>query len=180
MSGSVIGIKLNLGWLGKITRSADNIVETRVVSDTETLGIEFGAPVFINDDNTIRNALATADTLAKFAGFAIAEVRQSTTYGVDGNFAKYLPNTSCDILTRGSIIAVLGLGDGANVPVAGGAVFVRTELNALDAPYDGALVGDVEVKADGTNTIKIPASFTTGYVDGNNCVEVTLQTKNSI
>ena len=53
MPGSTIGKKMNLGYLGKISRDGDALVVNRVVSNEEdSLPIKFGSPVFLNDDNT--------------------------------------------------------------------------------------------------------------------------------
>lgn len=166
MPGSAIGKKLNLGYVGKISRTAGDEVVTRIVSDASgATAIPFGAPVFLNDDNTVRN-VASADTLAKFVGFAAASVKQATDY--TNTQVVYGLNEPCDILTRGSI--VVKVDDGT--PVAGGKVYLVTTADT------GIAVGDIVCAAVTNKTIELPATFTTGYKDTNGLAEITLLTKN--
>ncbi len=162
MPGSVIGKKMSLGYVGKISRDGDALVANRVVSnDTDSKAINFGSPVFLNDDNTVRN-WKTGDTVSKFAGIAVATVIQATDYTKQES--SYQPAKACDILVRGSIIVELGAG----TPKAGGAVYYNPTTNKFDA-----------TETSGT-TIAIPASFTTGYLDGKGSVEITILKRNLI
>jgi len=61
--GSVIGKTLNLGYPGSVSRSADAIIENRAVSVGDTIAINFGAPVALNQDNTYSAFGAVATTL---------------------------------------------------------------------------------------------------------------------
>lgn len=172
MPGAVIGKRMNLGYIGKVTRDADLIVDARVVSDTEgDFPISFGAAVFLNTDNTYRGALATDATLGSFVGIAIAEVKQATQYL--SNIAQYEKNQVCDVLTRGTIIVPV-----SGTPTAGGAVYLRTAETGV--VYEDGKIGDFEAATDTGNVLIPNAVFTTGYVDGNNVAEITLQTKNLI
>ena len=119
MPGTVIGKTLNLGFIGKVARDADTVIDARVVSDTASeYPIAFGAAVFINTDNTVRPILETDTTLAKFAGIAVAEVKQSTVYL--SSVAQYEANQVCDVLTRGTITVPV-----SGTPTAGGDVYLR-------------------------------------------------------
>lgn len=169
MPGSVIGKVLNLGYIGKISRDADAIVINRIVSG-ESEAIDFGAAVFLNDDNTVRNVAlegeegseTTSDTADKFVGIAVAEVVQATEYTQQAS--AYLKNKGCDILVRGTIIVEMGTG----TPAAGGKVYFNFKTGKFDATDPSA------------NGFQIPASFTTGYVDGKGGVEITLLERNLI
>ena len=69
MPGTTIGIKLNNGWAGTQSRTADAIIQNRIADGT----IPFGAAVTLSDDN--RWVLATTgDTAADIAGVAVREV----------------------------------------------------------------------------------------------------------
>lgn len=157
MAGKTIGKVMNLGYIGKVSRDGDVLIINRIVSG-ESEAIDFGAAVFLNDDNTVRN-VKDGDTAAKFIGVAVATVIQATEYSQQ--MSAYLKNKGCDILTRGSIIVELGEG----TPVAGGKVYFNAATGAFDATAGG---------------IEIPASFTTGYVDGKGGVEITLLKRNLI
>lgn len=169
MPGTVIGKALNLGYIGKISRDGDAIVTNRIVSG-ESEAIDFGAAVFLNDDNTVRNVTVTGDvgeetstdTVDKFVGIAVAEVVQATEYTQQAS--AYLKNKGCDILVRGSIIVEMGTG----TPKAGGKVFFNFATGKFDATDPS------------TKGFAIPARFTTGYVDGKGGVEITILERNLI
>ena len=173
MPGAVVGKKLNLGYVGKVTRDADLIIDARVTSDTAgEAPILFGAPVFLNDDNTYRNIKTTDTTIAKFAGVAVAEVKQSTSY-IDG-VAQYEANQLCDVVTRGTVIVPV-----SGSPVAGGKVFLRyTTVGAT--VYTSGKVGDFEAATDTGNVELTNVRFTTGYKDANGVAEITILNKNVI
>ena len=169
MPGAVIGKALNLGYIGKISRDGDAIVINRIVSG-KSEAIDFGAAVFLNDDNTVRNVTVTseqgsetsADTIDKFVGIAVAEVVQATEYTQQAS--AYLKNKGCDILVRGSIIVEKGEG----TPKAGGKVYFNFATGKFDAAEQSA------------KSFAIPARFTTGYVDSKGGVEITILERNLI
>ncbi len=166
MPGAVIGKALNLGYIGKISRDGDAIVTNRIVSG-KSEAIDFGAAVFLNNDNTVRNVTVTGDekstdTVDKFVGIAVAEVVQATEYTQQAS--AYLKNKGCDILVRGSIIVEMGTG----TPEAGGKVFFNFVTGKFDAE---------DPLAKG---FAIPARFTTGYVDGKGGIEITILERNLI
>ena len=166
MPGAVIGKALNLGYIGKISRDGDAIVINRIVSG-ESEAIDFGAAVFLNDDNTVTvtgetDSETSTDTVDKFVGIAVAEVVQATEYTQQAS--AYLKNKGCDILVRGSIIVEMGTG----TPKAGGKVFFNFATGKFDATDPS------------TKGFAIPARFTTGYVDGKGGVEITILERNLI
>lgn len=162
MAGKVIGKAMNFGWAGKITRDADMIIDSRIVSDASgSTAIAFGAPVFLNTDNTVRNFLSTDSTAAMLAGVAVSGVRQSVNYVTQD--AAYLPATQCDILTRGQVMVALPA-TYTTTPTAGGAVYI-------DATTGG-------FTPDATSNIATGYKFTTGLVDANKMAEITILTKN--
>ena len=161
MPGTVIGKSMNFGWAGKVSRDADCIIEQRITGANEA--ISFGAPVFLNTDNSVRNFNAVSDaTMAKFMGVALAEVKQSTTYtsGVTGYEAK----APVDVITRG--VVVVALASPSETPGAGGAVYITPA-----GLFSSVATSNIAV----TNAV-----FTTGKVDANGMVEITLKTKNLI
>lgn len=161
MAGKVIGKVMNYGWAGKITRDADMIIDSRIVSDAEgSTAIPFGAPVFLNDDNTVRNFASDADA-SRLAGVAVSGVRQSINYATQ--LADYQPATQCDILTRGQVMVAIPSAAAA-AAVAGGKVY----LDATTGEFTTA----------STSNIDTGYKFTTGLVDANYMVEITILNKN--
>lgn len=170
MPGSVIGKSLNLGYPGNVSRSADAIIDNRIVKATDTTNIFFGDPVVLNPDNTYSKFGATG-TAATFAGIAVREVKQTLEYITSQGF--YAPGQPCDVLTRGPIVVVCNVG----TPTAGGAVYIRIAANAT---IPAGVIGGFEAAADGTNTVQVPgAKWTTGKLDANRVAEVTLIQRNN-
>jgi hypothetical protein len=63
MPGAVIGKALNLGYPGNVSRSADAIIDNRVVKSTDAAGINFGDPAILNPDNTYSKFGTTSSLL---------------------------------------------------------------------------------------------------------------------
>lgn len=179
MPGSVIGKRMNLGYTGKVSRDADKIIVNRIVNG-ESNAISFGDAVFLNGDNTVFSAGSTitgvtdALTVNQFAGIAVATVIQATEY--NGQSSSYQANKGCDILVRGTIIvpvtnveavALEDSGTSTVVPKAGSQVYYDPTKHAFTA-------------TNTEGTISIPASFTTGYIDGSGNAEITLLERNLI
>jgi hypothetical protein len=84
MPGSAIGIELNLGYPGTVSRSIDTVITPRVVKSVVTAGNEtepsilFGEPVILNSDNTY-SRFGSSGTGATFAGIAVKEVSKLQT-----------------------------------------------------------------------------------------------------
>ena len=158
MAGTVIGKTMNFGWAGKVARDADVIIDSRIVN-LNSDAIKFGAPVFLNADNTVRAMAATDTDATMLAGVAVSGVRQSINYV--SQEAEYLPGTQCDILTRGVVMVALPAAY-TTTPAAGAAVYLGA--NGFTPDADGNF--DTGYK------------FTTGLVDANGMAEVTILTKN--
>lgn len=166
MPGSVIGIKLNNGWEGTVSRTADTIIQNRIAKTT----MPFGVAVKLNDDNTY-SIVATGDTADKVAGITVREVVQANTFDPQSN-PDYVANAPCDVLTRGNCVVKCRRG----TPKAGTAVYVRITDNS--STYPGTIVGGFEAEADEGNTILVNnIEWTTGVMDANNIAEVTVKTR---
>lgn len=163
MAGKVIGKAMNYGWAGKITRDADMIIDSRIVSDASgSTEIAFGAPVFLNTDNTVRNFDSATDSDATMlAGVAVSGVRQSINYATQS--AAYQPATQCDILTRGQVMVAIPSAAAASL-AAGGKVY----LDASTGDFTTASASNIDTGY----------KFTTGLVDANYMVEITILNKN--
>lgn len=182
MTGSVIQLKMNFGYPGSYSRMPDDVVMAKPVN-SESEDVAFGSAVILNGDNTYSAAGATL-TADNFAGIAVREVKQGLMYSTEGVIDEqgaYQAYDPCDVLLRGCTVVKLGAGKtGAAAPTAGGKVAVRIALDAENAP--NALVGDFEVAPAGTDAtlVTLPnVVFTTGEVDANRVVEVTLKTRNN-
>ena len=180
MPGSVIGKSLNLGYAGKISRNVDNIVSSRAVksilngSAVETLSnIPFGTGVVINTDNTYSKfgdsgTGVSAATAANFAGIAVGEVKQMTSYGNVSGAGSYAPNEAADVLQRGSTTVVCKDG----TPVAGGTVHICTVAGGSIAVGD--FVCATNPTGGGTAVALSNIKWTTGKKDANGICEVTI------
>lgn len=183
MTGSVIQETMNFGYPGSYARTPDDIVMNKPVK-SDSGDIVFGTAVILNADNTYSKGGATL-TAANFAGIAVREVKQGimySTYGVVDEQGAYRANDPCDVLLRGNTVVKMGAGQTNHAaPTAGGQVYVRIALDATNAP--NALVGDFEVAStvsqDATVVALPNVVFTTGEVDANSVVEVTLKTRNN-
>lgn len=168
MPGKVIGIAMNVGYPGTQSRQADAIIQNRVANGV----IAFGAPVKLLDTNKweaigVGDAADAADDVA---GIAVREVVQANTYDPQSN-PDYVANMPCDVMVRGNCTVKCQRG----TPKAGGNVYVRIAANTA---YPYAVVGGIEASADATNTIAVTnMEFTTGVMDSNGNVEITIKTR---
>jgi len=176
MPGSAVGIELNLGYAGTVSRSVDTIITPRVVKSVVTDGAEtkasilFGEPVILNTDNTY-SRFGEDGTAAAFAGIAVREVKQATDYYAASG--SYLPGELMDVLERGSMTVKCNIG----TPTAGGKVYIRTVVNA-SVPL--GVIGQFEAAADSTNTVEITnLRWKTGKIDSNKIAEVTILTRSN-
>lgn len=183
MTGSVIQLQMNFGYPGSYARTPDDIVMAKPVNGSSD-DILFGTAVILNSDNTYSKAGATL-TADNFAGIAVREVKQGILYstaGVVDEQGCYRKYDSCDVMLRGNTVIKLGAGQTDHAaPTAGGQVYVRIALDTTNAP--NALVGDFEVAStvsqDATVVALPNVVFTTGEVDANGVVEVTIKTRNN-
>jgi len=176
MPGSAVGIELNLGYAGTVSRSVDAIITPRTIKSVVTDGDEtepsilFGEPVILNTDNTY-SRFGSSGTVATFAGIAVREVKQATDYYAAAG--SYLPGSVMDVLERGSMTVKCNVG----TPTAGGKVYIRTVANAS---IPAGVVGQFEAAADSTNTLEITnLRWKTGKMDSNKIAEVTILTRSN-
>lgn len=169
MPGSVIGVKLNNGYAGTVSRTADCVIQNRIAKVAANADIPFGSAVILNSDNTF-SIVGTGATAAQIAGITVREVIQANTYNPQSN-SGYVNESPCDVLVRGQCTVKCQRG----TPAAGAAVYVRIAKNTT---YQDAVVGGFEAVADGSNTIQVPnIEWTTGILDSNNVAEVTVKTR---
>ncbi len=160
MSGKAIGKNFDLGYAGNVSRNRDNIIVSRVVKQGET-DILFGQAVVLNEDNTIQK-IGEENTQEQCIGIAIREVKQTTNYFTSE--ATYHSGDTCSILTRGTATVKCNIG----TPKAGGKVYVRVEEN------DTGVIGEFEAEQYEGNIVLENVIFTTGQIDKNNIVEITI------
>lgn len=186
MPGTVIGISLNLGFAGKISRNPMNKIGSRFVksilngSGVETQPvIPFGSAAVLNADNSVSLWGATgsgvsAATLANFAGFAVAEVKQVMTFNFGSNSAasSYEPAVPADILEIGSMTTFIAE---TSALAAGGPVYIVTVAGST---YTVGQLATISVLGDGSTTIQLTnCKWTTGKVDANGIAEITILTQ---
>lgn len=165
MPGRTIGIMMNVGYAGTQSRTADAIIQNRIAEGT----IAFGQAVALTDTNKWR-LVKTGDTDAVVAGIAVREVVQANTFDPQSN-PDYVANVPCDVMVRGNCTVKCQRG----TPTSGAAVHVRITANNT---YPNAVVGGFEAEADDANTIQVTnIEWTTGVMDANGNVEVTIKTR---
>ena len=165
MPGRTIGIMMNVGYAGTQSRTADAIIQNRIAEGT----IAFGQAVALTDTNKWR-LVKTGDTAAVVAGIAVREVVQANTFDPQSN-PDYVANVPCDVMVRGNCTVKCQRG----APASGAAVYVRITANNT---YPNAVVGGFEAEADDANTIQVTnIEWTTGVMDANGNVEVTIKTR---
>lgn len=165
MPGRTIGIMMNVGYAGTQSRTADAIIQNRIAEGT----IAFGQAVALTDTNKWR-LVKTGDTAAVVAGIAVREVVQANTFDPQSN-PDYVANVPCDVMVRGNCTVKCQRG----TPASGAAVYVRITANNT---YPSAVVGGFEAEADDANTIQVTnIEWTTGVMDANGNVEVTIKTR---
>lgn len=186
MPGTTIGISLNLGFAGKVSRNPMNKIGARFVksilngSGVETQPtIPFGSAAVLNTDNSVSlwgasGSGVSAATLANFAGFAVAEVKQIMTYtfGANASASGYEPAVTADIIDMGSITTFIAE---TSALAAGGAVYIVTVAGSTYAV--GQLL-TIASPSDGATTINLTnCRWTTGKVDANGIAELTIMTQ---
>lgn len=170
--GSTVGLSLQAGYEGTISRSIDDITNT-IPLNSAANAVNFGAPLFLNTDYTVFDAatssLTNTPTFANFIGFAVNIVQS----GYQGN--QYQPGALTTVLRRGTISKKCAFSTGI---VAGGAVFMRTSLNTGSFPAEN--VGDLRAAADSGHTIQLTnCRWKTGVLDANGIGELLVLTANN-
>ncbi len=168
-----IGTSMNYGYPGSFARNGDCIIMSRPVKKTDdpvTGVIPFGSPAVLNPDNSY-SVFGASGTLATFAGVAVREVKQASSYAATGGV--YAPGSPCDVIERGNVSVVCNVG----TPTAGGAVYVRVTANGA---IPAGIVGGFEAAADGGNTIALTnCKWATGLKDANNLTELCIVNRNN-
>jgi hypothetical protein len=158
MAGKAIGIKMDLGYPGSFSRNGDCVISARPVDKGASEPIGFGDLTALNADNSVIKLPAAEINAAKILGIALREAKQFQHVGQTEGY--YEPGEACDVLERGTVAVVLEGG----TPAAGGAVY----FNATSR----------KITAVSTSNIAWPnAVFTTGKVDSNNIVEITIKNR---
>lgn len=183
MPGTAIGVSLNLGFAGKISRNPGNKIDSKFVKSikdgggAETLSnVPFGFAVVLNVDNTVSKfgqagTGVTAASAATFAGVAVAEVKQGMSYGYGANAssAEYEPNMPLDRVVEGSVNVYCKEG----TPTAGGAVYIMTV--AGDDAALGEFVATASPAGSGATAVELPnCKWTTGKINASKITEMTI------
>lgn len=171
MSGATIGTSFNYGYAGNVSFNHPCVIEVKPVKEGGST-IPFGRGVLLNTDNTVELA-DTNITATNFAGVAVAEVKQLTSYATtpdDPNqVGGYLAGQPCDVIQQG-IVAVNCHGN----PTAGGAVYIRK----VDG--SGQLAGEFRTTADGGNTVQLTnCAWASNQKDANGIALLKIKTINN-
>lgn len=173
MPGKVIGIKMNTGYVGTVSASADAIIQARIAKKL----IKFGEPVVLvaaeNKYLGVADSVAggSSFTATQFAGIAVREVIQANVYDPQET-PGYAADSVVDVLTRGQCTVLCQRG----TPTAGGTVYVRTVANDS---YPTAVVGGFEAADDSGKVVALTnVQWTTGNMNADKVAEVTVLTRN--
>lgn len=156
MAGKVIGTSLNFGYPGNVSRVSDTVIMSFPVGGADGTKIKYGAPVAY-DPTTNKIVAATAATVGStIIGFAVRRIGQPYEDSSDGWY--YKPGDVADVLVRGSIVVEIETSTGI---AARGKVYLDTTSG--------------KITSVSTSNTEIPnAIFSTGKVDANKTVEVTV------
>lgn len=154
MAGKVIGTSLNIGYPGNVSRMSDAVIMGFPVGGSSN--IKYGEPVSF-DPTTGKIVAVTKDTTGTtIIGFAVRRVGQPYVDSEDGWY--YKPGDVADVLVRGSIVVEIETATGI---AARGGVYLDTTTG--------------KITSVSTSNTAIPnAIFSTGKVDANKTVEVTV------
>lgn len=162
MAGKVIGLNLDYGYAGAVSRTADLVVATYVVKGGP---IYFGAPVVLNDDGTV--SAVSEEKTSPVIGLAVRRVMQPKANYENGWF--FEDGDALDVLLRGAMTAAVKPGTRMK-PLSPAYVEISTGL-LLGNPDDGESAQDV---------CPLPgAIFPTGRVDGNSMAEVLITARSA-
>lgn len=170
-SGGTVGISLNVGFAGNVSRSNVAFIESKIVK-SDSANIPFGFPVLLNSDNTVSLGGATL-TATNFAGVAVAEVKQAMTYVNSNEGGFYATDQACDIIQLGVISVKVQNG----TPTAGGAVYVR---KSTSTDFPDATIGGFEAESDGAHTVQLTnCTWNTGVMDADGIAELKIKSINN-
>lgn len=172
MPGTTIGITMNYGYPGQVSRHGDEISRTRPVKKG-TDAINFGAPVIQNTDGSVQLFDATG-TAATFAGVAMRKVKAAKVYPYQ-NLGYYTAEEPCDVLLRGGISVTCAWG----TPNVGADVYIRTKVVEGTSPA-GTAVGDFGAADETGNCVKLANAKWSSGKDARNVAELTLLTRQGV
>lgn len=154
MAGKVIGTSLNFGYPGNVSRVSDTVIMSFPVGGSTN--IKYGEPVSFDPTTGKIVAVTGATTGSTIIGFAVRHIGQPYEDSPDGWY--YKPGDVADVLVRGSIVVEIETSTGI---AARGKVYLDTTTG--------------KITSVSTSNTEIPnAIFSTGKVDANKTVEVTL------
>lgn len=154
MAGKVIGTSLNYGYPGNVSRVSDTVIMSFPVGGSTN--IKFGEPVAFDPTTNKIVAVSAATVGSTIIGFAVRRIGQPYEDSSDGWY--YKPGDVADVLVRGSIIVEIETSTGI---AARGKVYLDTTTG--------------KITSVSTSNTEIPnAIFSTGKVDTNKTVEVTV------
>lgn len=172
MPGSVIGINMNYGFPGQVSRHGDEVSRTRAVK-AGSGEIYFGEPVIQNTDGTVEK-FSDGKTATDFAGIAMRKVKSAVLYPYQ-NFGYYREGEPCDILLRGGIMAVCAWG----IPSVNADVYVRTKVVEGTSPT-GAKIGDLGAANETGNVVKLSGVKWSSAKDAKNVAELTILNRQGV
>lgn len=162
MSGLAFTFRMPSGIPGSSSRNSPSVVEPNTIS-TVTPPTVYGNPVALDASQNIR-PIAAGDTAASVYGFLFRAY--PTNSGTQGLGVSTPPTSgTCSVMRMGYINVAVTNG----TPVKGGAVYVRTVVNAA---LPNTYIGDVEAAADSTNSFVLTGAAFTGGMDANGNSEI--------
>jgi len=171
MGGSVIGIKMGYGYPGTYARGGDTYIMSRPVVASGA-DVPFGAAVALNADGTFQK-FGASDTLAKFAGIAVREVKQATDFYAA--MGVYKAKEAMDVIERGNVAVTCV--EGTPDPTKG--VYVCTVSATNTLPGDLVSVAVPAGTSAGT-TIQLTNCRWVGVdTDSNKVAELAIVSRNN-
>lgn len=151
MTGKAIGIDLNIGYEGEISRTNPNpVIFTRPAGEQ----LDFGTAVVVNDKGQYVT-YKEGNTLDQFAGIISRAIKQSVNYLQQDGKTGFQEDNPASALMTGYII--INVGD--STPKAFGKVYLDPKTSKFTATQ--------------TNNIELTsARFSTGTKDANNNTEI--------
>jgi hypothetical protein len=179
-------IGLNLGFIGSFTRGGNRTVSARQVLSTTATPLQFGQSTIIVPDQLGGTFQSVFDfitgggtmTAALFAGIATRNVTTGGSFPYNPDvptIGSYLPGNIGEVGQWGSMLVPINVGSGS--AEATSKVFMRIAANGA---FPLGVLGGFEGVADGSNTIDLSTVgvvFTTGVVDANGNMEITMKTR---
>ena len=162
MSGKVIGLSLDYGYAGSVSRSADLVAAAYCARGGP---IYFGAPVVLNDDGTV--SAVSEECAAPVIGLAMRRVMQPKANYENGWF--FQDGDALDVMLRGAMTVEVRPGSS-----------MKPLQKAYVEKSTGLLLADPEDAESSDDVAEFPnAVFPTGLQDGNGMVELLITTRSA-